>query len=244
MDKRLTFLYSDSDTQKSERLGAFLPGTETFRFKNLYSGAIQLKKKGLFITFEGVEGAGKTTQIALLRVELERRGCDVCVTREPGGDVIAEGIRALLLNEEMTPRSELLLFLAARAQNVEKVIRPHLERGGVALCDRFIDSSIAYQGIARGLGRETTATLNEFAIGGVIPDLTFLLDLPPEIGLARQNEKNRMELEDLSFHQLVRQGFLDEALRYPERFCVLEARGSVNSLHEKIVLEVGKALGF
>ena len=189
-----------------------------------------------------MEGAGKTTQIALLKTELERAGRDVCVTREPGGDLIAEGIRALLLNSEMTPRSELLLFLAARAQNVETVIRPHLAQGGIVLCDRFIDSSIAYQGVARGLGRETTALLNEFAIGGLVPDLTILLDLPPEVGLARQTEKNRMELEDIEFHRLVRQGFLDEALRFPNRFCVLEAMGSVAALHERIVLEVNRFL--
>ena len=142
-----------------------------------------------------MEGAGKTTQIVLLKAALEKDGYSVCVTREPGGDKIAEGIRSLLLHSEMTPRAELLLFLASRAQNVESVIRPHLEGGGIVLCDRFIDSSVAYQGVARGLGRDETAVLNEFAVGGVAPDLTFLLDLLPETGLARQGEKNRMEAE-------------------------------------------------
>src|SRR5690242_9763556 len=106
---------------------------------------------GLFITFEGVEGAGKTTQIALLRKALEAEGQAVCVTREPGGDAVAEGVRQLLLYNDMTPRAELLLFLAARAQNVEAVIRPHLEAGGIVLCDRFTDSSLAYQSYGRGL---------------------------------------------------------------------------------------------
>src|SRR5579871_5479843 len=117
---------------------------------------------GLFITFEGVEGAGKTTQIGLLRHALEREGHIVCVTREPGGDAVAEGVRRLVLLAEMTPRAELLLFLAARAQNVETVIRPHLAAGHVVLCDRFLDSSVAYQGWARGLGRDTVARLNAF----------------------------------------------------------------------------------
>ena len=194
--------------------------------------------RGLFITFEGVEGAGKTTQIALLRAALEKDGRAVCVTREPGGDKIAEGIRSLLLHSEMTPRAELLLFLAARAQNVESVIRPHLKGGGIVLCDRFIDSSVAYQGVARGLGRDETAILNEFAVGGVIPDLTFLLDLLPETGLARQSEKNRMEAEAIEFHRLVREGYLSEAARFSSRFCVLDANSDIIELHRKIYEKV------
>ncbi len=196
------------------------------------------KRSGLFITFEGVEGAGKTTQIVLLKAALEKDGLSVCVTREPGGDKIAEGIRALLLYSEMTPRAELLLFLAARAQNVEAVIRPQLETGGIVLCDRFIDSSVAYQGVARGLGRDETAVLNEFAIGSVVPDLTFLMDLLPETGLARQGEKNRMEAEAIEFHRLVREGYLSEAARFPSRFCVLDANTDINELHRKIYQKV------
>ena len=115
------------------------------------------------------------------------------MTREPGGDALAEAVRRLLLHEEMTPRAELLLFLAARAQNVERVIRPHLAAGGVVLCDRFIDSSLAYQGYARGLGRDAVHISTPLRSGGLLPDLTFLLDLPPEIGLARQSDRNRME---------------------------------------------------
>lgn len=189
---------------------------------------------GLFITFEGVEGAGKTTQIAKLREALEREDFSVVVTREPGGDALAEGVRSLLLHGDIEPRAELLLFLASRAQNVERVIRPHLAAGSVVLCDRFIDSSIAYQGIARGLGRDTVARLNTFATGNLIPDLTFLLDLNPEVGLARQTDRNRMEEEGLAFHQKVREGFLAEAANDTARFCVLDAAQSPETLHAAI----------
>ncbi len=196
----------------------------------------------LFVTFEGVEGAGKTTQIALLRAALEASGLTVCVTREPGGDTISEAIRALLLEHEMTPRAELLLFLASRAQNVEEVIRPRLAAGDIVLCDRFIDSSIAYQGVGRGLGRDRVAQLNAFAVHGVTPDLTVLLDLPPETGLARQLEKHRMELENLEFHERVRQGFAAEARNDSGRFCVLDAQEPPDRLHAAIFERVQAAL--
>lgn len=198
--------------------------------------------RGLFITFEGVEGAGKTTQIALLARWLEESGHSVCITREPGGDSVAEGVRSLLLEKEMTPRAELLLFLASRAQNVERIILPHLERKGIVLCDRFIDSSIAYQGYARGLGCDHVTSLNEFATGGLIPDVTFLLDLSPEVGLARQSERNRMESEELSFHQQVREGFLMQAANNQERFCVLDAMQQLQSLHKDIINRVEREL--
>jgi dTMP kinase len=193
------------------------------------------RPRGVFITFEGVEGAGKTTQIARLAASLQQSGHEVCVTREPGGDALAEAVRNLLLHQEMTPRAELLLFLAARAQNVERVVRPHLEAGGVVLCDRFTDSSLAYQGVARGLGRDTVDQLNVFATGGLVPDLTVLLDLPPEIGLARQSDHNRMEAEALAFHQAVREGFLSEARRDPARFSVLDAMLPIEDLHHRIL---------
>ena len=189
---------------------------------------------GLFITFEGVEGAGKTTQIALLRAMLEREGRTVCITREPGGDALAEAVRKLVLHTEMTPRAELLLFLASRAQNVEQVIRPHLAAGEVVLCDRFTDSSLAYQGYGRGLGRDTVHLLNTFATGGLFPDLTFLLDLDPKVGLERQSDRNRMEGETLAFHQRVREGFLSEAANDTPRICVLDATQSPEVLHRHI----------
>ena len=189
---------------------------------------------GLFITFEGVEGAGKTTQIALLRAALEHAGRTVCVTREPGGDALAEAVRRLVLHEEMTPRAELLLFLASRAQNVERVVRPQLAAGNVVLCDRFTDSSLAYQGYGRGLGRDAVALLNTFATGGLVPDITFLLDLAPAVGLERQSDRNRMESETLAFHERVRKGFLSEAANDTQRFCVLDAAQTVEALHGRI----------
>lgn len=197
---------------------------------------------GLFVTFEGVEGAGKTTQVALLRDALEGEGWSVCVTREPGGDSLAEAVRSLVLHEDVTPRAELLLFLAARAQNVERVIRPHLTAGGIVLCDRFSDSTLAYQGYARGLGRDAIVPLDAFATNGITPDLTFLLDLPPELGLARQNDHNRMEAESLAFHCRVREGFLTEAANDPTRIAVLDARLSVAALHAEIYTRVQQAL--
>ncbi|HLK55074.1 MAG TPA: dTMP kinase [Chthonomonadaceae bacterium] len=198
--------------------------------------------KGLFVTFEGVDGAGKTTQLALLREALEHEGYAVCVTREPGGDVVAETVRHLLLTAEVTPRAELLLFLASRAQNVEQVIRPHLANGDIVLCDRFTDSSLAYQGHARGLGREWVGQLNAFATDGLVPDVTILLDLDPEIGLTRQSERNRMEAEKLDFHQRVRQGFLFEAANDAARFCVLDATRPPEALHAEILARVHAAL--
>jgi dTMP kinase len=189
----------------------------------------------MFVTFEGVDGAGKTTQVALLRAALEREGLQVLVTREPGGDAVAEGVRELILRASMTARAELLLFLAARAQNVEQVIRPALAAGRVVLCDRYTDSSLAYQGYARHLGRDAVAQLNAFATQGLVPDLTILLDLPPEIGLVRQQAHNRLEAESLEFHRLVREGFLTEAENDPTRFLVLDAGAPIETLHAQIV---------
>ena len=189
---------------------------------------------GVFVTFEGVEGAGKTTQIARLRSTLEGAGLNVCVTREPGGDALGESVRDLLLNTDVSARAELLLFLAARAQNVEQIIRPHLANGGIVLCDRFIDSSVAYQGYARGLGATTVRRLNAFAVNGVVPDMTVLLDLAPEIGLARQTAHNRMEAQGLEFHRRVRQGFLTAAQNHPERFRVVNALEPVETIQEVI----------
>ena len=197
---------------------------------------------GLFITFEGVEGSGKTTQIEMLRKWLEARSFPVLVTREPGGDPAAEAIRDIVLQNPVAPRTELLLFLASRAQNVDKVIRPALEAGKVVICDRFIDSSVAYQGCARGLGRDTVADLNRFATGALLPDVTFLLDLNPEVGLGRQADRNRMEAESLAFHRAVRKGFLAEAENCSERICVLDASGSFADIHFSIANQVRKIL--
>src|SRR5215218_9385839 len=174
---------------------------------------------GRLIAFEGVEGAGKSTQLELLRRALEDRSREVVVTREPGGAPAGERIRALLLDPrvELHPRAEALLFAAARAELVENVIRPALERGAVVLCDRYLDSSLAYQGEARGLGRGPVEDMNRFATGGLLPDLVVLLDLDPD----------RIEAQDLDFHRRVRDAFRDLAAADPKRFAVVAAAAPV-----------------
>ncbi|HEX8862221.1 MAG TPA: dTMP kinase [Actinomycetes bacterium] len=182
--------------------------------------------RGRLIAFEGVEGAGKSTQLELLRQELEKRGHQVTATREPGGTPAGEAIRAILLDRASTldARTEALLFAAARAQLVEQVIRPSLERGEVVLCDRYLDSSLAYQGVARGLGEEPVMEINRFATGGLLPDLVVLLRLDPAEGLARgRGSRDRIEGLDLEFHRKVARGFLDLAEAEPARFAVVDA---------------------
>jgi dTMP kinase len=183
-------------------------------------------RRGRLIAFEGVEGAGKSTQLELLRQELEKLGCQVTTTREPGGTPAGEQIRSILLDRGSTldARAEALLFAAARAQLVEQVIRPALERGEVVLCDRYLDSSLAYQGTARGLGQEPVIAINRFATGGLLPDLVVLLRLDPAEGLARgRGRRDRIEGLDLEFHRKVARGFLDLAEAGPDRFVVVDA---------------------
>ena len=199
---------------------------------------------GLFITFEGVEGAGKSTQIALLRDALIARGHRVFTTREPGGGPIGEAIRAILLSKDhpVNDRSELLLFLAARAQLTESDIKPRLAANEIVLCDRYIDSTSAYQGYARENDLIMVGNLNVYATGNLKPDLTVLLDLEPSIGLQRQPDHNRMEALGLEFHQRVREGFLKIAAEEPERFRVFDASESPERLHKLILEEVTVAL--
>ncbi|MCL2526512.1 MAG: dTMP kinase [Coriobacteriia bacterium] len=184
---------------------------------------------GSLITFEGGEGAGKSTQIKLLARTLEQAGHQVLTLREPGSSTISESIRNILLdtaNDALTDRAELLLYQAARAQLVSEVIKPALEAGTIVLCDRFFDSSTAYQGYARGLDIRQVEDLNLFATAGIVPNLTFVLDLPPEAGLARAaktGSPDRLESERLDFHQRVRDGFLALAARYPHRVYTLDA---------------------
>jgi len=182
----------------------------------------------LFITFEGPEGSGKTTQLKLLAEWLRERGCDVLATREPGGTAISEAIRAILLDptrREMQPEAEILLFSAARAQIVAQVIRPHLQGGGIVLCDRYADSTLAYQGYGRGLDLDTLRTITAFATGGLVPDLTIYLDIAIEEGLRRKvpQEWNRLEAQALAFHQRVREGYLEMAAGEPDRWLEVDA---------------------
>jgi dTMP kinase len=192
---------------------------------------------GPLIAFEGVEGAGKSTQLELLRRALEGRSREVVVTREPGGTPAGERIRALLLDPrvELHPRAEALLFAAARAELVENVIRPALERGAVVLCDRYLDSSLAYQGGARGLGRGPVEQVNRFATGGLLPDLVVLLDLDPADGLGRRaGDPDRIEAQDLAFHRRVREAFRDLAAADPERFTVIDAAAPVPKVAARV----------
>ena len=193
----------------------------------------------MFITFEGVEGAGKTTQIARLAARLRDAGRqDVLTTREPGDGPLGQELRSLVLRPPMgvyvEPRAELLIMLADRAQHVGQVIRPHLDTGGIVICDRYADSSLVYQGYGRGLDIGEIVRLNDYATDGLQPDLTILLDLDPAIGLARQRERTRMEEEALPFHQRIRAGFLTLAEDAPERFVALDASRPSETVHEDI----------
>jgi dTMP kinase len=199
-----------------------------------------------FITLEGVEGSGKSTIINFIKDSLETSGKKVVVTREPGGIDIAEQIRSVILdkkNTKMEGRTEALLYAAARRQHlVEKVI-PALNEGCIVLCDRFVDSSLAYQGYARGLGIREVFSINQFAIGDLMPDLTLYLDLDPEIGLSRiaqnkEREINRLDLEEINFHVNVREGYEEVIKMFPERMVRINANQEV----EKVVADINTIL--
>jgi len=178
----------------------------------------------MFITFEGPEGAGKSTAISAIAERLRLSGENLTVTREPGSGEIGRQIREILLHGEgMPPETELFLFLADRANHVATVIRPALSRGEVVLCDRFSDSTYVYQALVRGLDPEFVAKANAIATSGIQPDATFLLDLPAEVGLARLGSKDRMDREPLEFHRRVREGFLELARQNPDRWHVVDA---------------------
>ena len=190
----------------------------------------------MFITFEGVEGCGKSTQIDLLARELKDRGFDVLATREPGGTPVGEAIRAILLDRDhadMSPMTEVLLYAASRAQHVDQFIRPALKEGKIVVCDRFADSTTAYQGAARQLGVELISQLHSMATRRVWPDLTIVLDLDPRIGMERVVQKralDRLEHEPMSFHDSVRQSFVALAGHEPERMRVVDASQSVEEV--------------
>lgn len=193
--------------------------------------------RGVFITFEGGDGSGKSTQIQSVREWFESRGREVIVTREPGGTELGTEIRRLVQNgpEDVDARTEALLYAADRAYHVATVIGPALERGAVVLGDRYIDSSLAYQGAARSLGVDEIASLSAWATQGLYPSLTFLLDLPPEVGARRRTDApDRMERESMDFHERVRHQYLRLADAEPERIVVIDAVGTVDQVFSEI----------
>lgn len=204
---------------------------------------------GRFISFEGVDGSGKTTQAARLAGRLRARGFEVVVAVEPGGTAVGEKIRAILLdrrNSGLTAETELLLYFASRAQNVAEVIRPALARGAVVLSDRYTDSTIAYQGYGRGLGEQVVRQLHRVACGDLWPDLTLLLDVEPEVGLERARERgalDRMDAQAREFQRRVRQGYLELAAREPGRIRIIDARGDLEAVGAAVEAAVGTLLG-
>jgi len=204
----------------------------------------------LFITFEGPEGAGKTTVIQKIAERLAEKNIDVLATREPGGIEIAEKIRTIILNPAhtaMDERTEALLYAAARSQHYFEKVQPALDVGKLVICDRFIDSSLAYQGYARGIGVDEVLSINEFAIGKKLPDMTILFDIAPEVGLARiyatgDREVNRLDVESLTFHQKVREGYLQLVERYPERIRIVNADQDIDSVVEDVWLLLLEAI--
>jgi dTMP kinase len=204
--------------------------------------------RGRFITFEGVEGAGKSTQVGALKEWLEGQGVEVRVTREPGGSPVAERIRNLLLDRDnagMAGDAELLLMFAARAEHLAKTIRPALEAGVWVLCDRFTDATYAYQGGGRGVPRRRIALLEDLVQGDLRPDLTLLFDLPVATGLSRargRSAPDRFEAETLAFHEAVRAEYLDIAAREPERVRVIDAEASPETVRHLVQAEVAPFL--
>ncbi len=203
-------------------------------------------KKGLFISFEGPDGSGKSTQIEYLKEYFNINGIDTVFTREPGGTAIGEKLRQIILdkdNAEICAMTEALLYAASRAQHVDELIRPSLDQGKIVVCDRFIDSSIAYQGYGRNLG-DGVRIMNELAIKGCMPDLTFFLDLDPAVGKSRISTaiQDRLESETLDFHQSVYRGYKDMAEYYSERFVTIDASKTKEEMKETIISKIKEAL--
>jgi dTMP kinase len=213
---------------------------------NIGFGGLCYMKKGYFVTLEGGEGSGKSTIINYIKDFLENDGKKVVITREPGGIDIAEQIRSVILdkkNTKMDGRTEALLYAAARRQHLVEKVLPSLNEGNIVLCDRFVDSSLAYQGYARGLGINEVYSINKFAIGDLMPDLTLYLDLDPQIGLNRiaknkGREINRLDLEEINFHVNVREGYEEVVKMFPERLVRINADQEIG----KVVDDINKVL--
>ncbi|MFT9596244.1 dTMP kinase [Mesobacillus sp.] len=207
-------------------------------------------EKGIFITIEGPDGSGKTTILQMLAENLEKEGYAVVATREPGGIDIAEQIRKVILDPEntaMDPRTEALLYAAARRQHLAEKVKPALNAGKVVLCDRFVDSSLAYQGHARGLGIDEVYSINEFAIENMMPAMTLYFDVAPEIGLERINknkgrEVNRLDMEKLEFHQKVREGYMIIAERFPDRIAQIDASKELAAVYKQAEAKIKELL--
>jgi len=213
---------------------------------------LKSKPTGKLISFEGSAGSGKSTQISRLAAHLQKSGREVVSTREPGGTEIGEQIRNIIVHnskgDEMCAETELLLFTAARAQVVREVIAPALTRGAVVLSDRFLDSSTVYQGIGRNLAADPVSQINRFAVGNVMPDLTLVIDVPTEIGLARIRQRasdlpDRMERENIDFYKKIREGYLLLAKGMPDRFVVVDGSMSPDAIEKKIWTIVKERIG-
>ncbi|MEG0830420.1 MAG: dTMP kinase [Anaerovoracaceae bacterium] len=203
-------------------------------------------KRGIFITIEGPDGSGKSTQIDNIRRCLEEKGYETIVTREPGGTSISEKIRKVILdknNNEMNPMTETLLYAASRAQHVAERIGPAVESGRTVICDRFIDSSIAYQGYGRDLG-DCVKAINEYAIMGYMPDITFLMKLDPKIGKKRirEEDQDRLEQEKLQFHNKVFKGYLELEKMYPDRIIGIDASKTIEEIRMEITVAMERLL--
>lgn len=212
-------------------------------------GGYEMVQRGIFITFEGPEGGGKSTQVQRFIKSLRAQQYDVIQTREPGGTVISEKIRSILLDPNhymMNQRTEMLLYAASRAQHVAEVIEPSLEQGKIVVCDRFIDASVAYQGYGLGLPVNEILNVNSLATNGTVPHRTYMLDLPVEIGMQRIAEKrghnedlqavglDRIESKEIEYHRSVRQGFLEIAKKEPERVTIIDATRNIDEIQKDI----------
>lgn len=194
-------------------------------------------EKGLFITFEGADGCGKTTQINLLAQHLKEKGLEVVITREPGAKGLGEKVREILLNYdgEVSSNCEAFLFLADRAQNIDMIVKPAIDAGKIVLCDRHTDSTLAYQGYGRGVDLERAKMLNKIATSGLVPDLTYVFDIDVETSMSRVGKiKDRMESAGIEFHEKVRNGYLEIAKQEPKRVKVINSKDSIENIFEQV----------